>query len=140
MIKKAKGFTLAEVVIAMLVVMVAAPASRATAMTGRQAAGRTGRRVQAAQAARGVAEALKLYQPADITAAPGPGGPPNGWGLPGDLCGCAALRNGVHNLSAAVWAPDLAAQGGNISYTVTTKATALGPQPTAAFDVTWTEP
>lgn len=134
------GYTLVEVVIAMLLVLIASSAIMGTALTGRQSAGRTVRRAQAAQAVRRVAEALKVYRTANTAVAPGPGGAPNGWGLPGDACGCAAFQNGAHNLSSAVWAADLAAQGGKISYTVTTAATALGPQPTIAFNVTWTEP
>lgn len=134
------GNTLVEVVIAMLLILIASSAITGTVLTGRQSAGRTVRRAQAAQAVRRVAEALKVYQTADTAVATGPGGAPNGWGLPGDACGCAAFQSGLHSLDSAVWAPDLAAQGGGISYTVTTEDTALGPQPTVVFDVTWTEP
>lgn len=134
------GYTLVEVIIAMLLVLIMSSAIMGTALTGRQSTGRTVRRAQAAQAVRRVAEALKVYRTADTAAAAGPGGAPNGWGLPGDSCGCAAFQNGVHNLSPAVWTPELTAQGGAISYTVTTANTALGPQPTVAFNATWTEP
>lgn len=124
----------------MLLVLIASSAILGTVLTGRQSEGRTVRRSSAAQAVRRVAETLKVYQTADTAVARGPGNAPNGWGLPGDACGCVAFQNGVHNLDSAVWAPDLVPQGGAISYTVTTAATALGPQPTVAFDVTWTEP
>lgn len=129
-----------EVVIAMLLLLIASSAITATALTGRQSSGRTVRRAQAAQAVRRVAEALKVYQTADLTAAMGPGNPPNGWGLPGDDCGCAAFGTGIHNLNSALWAPDLAAQGGAVSYRVVRSNTALGPQPTVTFNVTWKEP
>ena len=124
----------------MLLVLIASSAIMGVVMTGRQSTGRTVRRAQAAQAVRRVAEALKVYRTADTAAATGPGNEPNGWGLPGDPCACAACASGVHNLDSSVWAPDLAAQGGAVSYTVTTVATELGPQPTVVFDVTWTEP
>lgn len=136
----AAGSSLVEVVVAMLLVLIASSAIMGVVLTGRQSTGRTVRRAQAAQAVRRVAEALKVYETADTTAATGPGNAPNGWGLPGDACGCAAFQNGLHSLDSAVWAPDLAAQGGAVAYTVTTAATALGPRPTVAFDVTWTEP
>lgn len=134
------GQMLVEVIIAMLLVLIASSAIMGVVLTGKQSSGRTVRRAQAAQAVRRVAEALKVYQTADPTAATGPGNAPNGWGLPGDACGCAAFRVGDHNLNSAVWAPDLAAQGGAISYRVVRRDTALGPQPTVIFDVTWTEP
>ena len=129
-----------EVVIAMLLVLIASSAIMGVVLTGRQSAGLTVRHAQAAQAVRRVAEALKVYQTADPTAATGPGNAPNGWGLPGDTCGCAAFDSGNHNLNSAVWAADLAAQGGAISYSVVSRDTALGPQPTVTFNVTWTEP
>lgn len=134
------GFTLVEVVVAMLLILIAFSMITGTVLTGRQSEGRTVRRAQAAQAVRRVAEALKVYRTADSAVATGPGGTPNGWGLPGDACTCAAFQDGLHSLDSSVWAPDLAAQGGSISYTVTTAATALGPQPTVVFGVTWTEP
>lgn len=134
------GHALVEVVIAMLLLLIASSAITGTVLTGRQSSGRTVRRAQAAQAVRRVTEALKIYQTADPTAATGPGNAPNGWGLPGDDCGCAAFSIGRHNLDSAVWAPDLAAQGGAISYRVRMRNTALGPQPSVTFNVTWAEP
>lgn len=134
------GAMLVEVVIAMLLVLIASSAIMAAALTGRQSEGRTRRGVQAAQAVRRVAETLKAYRTADTIVAAGPGVAPNGWGLPGDACKCAAFRDGVHDLNPAAWAPDLAAQGGRISYSVTTAATAVGPLPTVVFNVAWTEP
>ncbi|MFI5346550.1 MAG: prepilin-type N-terminal cleavage/methylation domain-containing protein [Elusimicrobiota bacterium] len=134
------GYTLVEVVIAMLLVLIAVSAIMGTVITGRQSAGRTVRRAQAAQAVRRVAEALKVYRTADTSAVPGPGVGANGWGMPGDACACGAFQTGSHDLSPAIWAPELAAQGGRVSYTVTAQDTALGPQPSVDFHVTWTEP
>jgi Tfp pilus assembly protein PilV len=137
-----RGQTIIEAVVAMLIVMVAAGSVMGVLVTGKESAGRTVRRAQAAQAVQTLAEALKAYQTADTAAAPGPGpaGTANGWGLPGDACGCAAFSAGPHALNPAVWAPNLAAQGGKISYTVAATATPLGPQPSVSFDVAWTEP
>lgn len=135
-----RGFTLIEVVVAMLLTLVMATGVLSALVTARMSVGRTQRRAAAAQAVRRLAETLKAYQTADTTLVPGPGGWPNGWGLPGDSCGCAAFQPGVHALNASVWAPDLATVGGNISYTVAETSTPLGPQPTTSFSVTWKEP
>lgn len=134
------GYSLIEVVVAVLIILIAGSAIMATALTGRTSAEVVARRAQATQAIRRVADALKIHQTASTTAAPGPGVAPNGWGLPGDVCGCAAFQDGVHALDPAIWAPGLAAQGGRVSYTVSSLATDLGPQPTVVFDVTWIQP
>ncbi|NNN05780.1 MAG: hypothetical protein HKL90_07750 [Elusimicrobia bacterium] len=124
----------------MLLLLVAASGVLSALVTDRQSVGRTQRRAAAAQVVRRVSQALKAYVTADTALVAGPGVAPNGWGLPGDACGCYALQAGAHPLSAAAWAPELAALGGAVSYTVTTTPTALGPQPTVAFSVTWQEP
>ncbi|MEQ1917910.1 MAG: hypothetical protein ABL955_01815, partial [Elusimicrobiota bacterium] len=98
------------------------------------------RRTQATQVMRRVSETLKMYRTASTTVLPGPGSAPNGWGLAGDACACPAFQNGLHILDPAVWAPELAAVGGTVSYTVTSLNTNLGPQPTVAFSVNWTQP
>jgi Tfp pilus assembly protein PilV len=131
---------LVEVIVAMMLVLVAVTAVMSVLTTSKQSVGRSQRRVSAAMAARRVTEALKVYDTADTTVVAGPGVAPNGWGLPGDSCNCAALRVGTHTLNPAVWAPDLASAGGTISYTVATTATALGLQPTVTLDVKWSEP
>lgn len=134
------GSSLIEVVIATLLALIAGSSIAAMALTGNQLKETSLRRTQATQVMRRVSESLKQYRTASTTVLSGPGGAPNGWGLPGDACGCAAFQNGRHVLDPAVWAPELAAYGGTVSYTVTTRNTNLGPQPTVDFSVNWTQP
>ncbi|MBI3554558.1 MAG: prepilin-type N-terminal cleavage/methylation domain-containing protein [Elusimicrobia bacterium] len=138
-----KGFTLAEVLIATLLVAIMAMGAFSVALTGRAASSKGPRRAAAALAVQRVSETLKGFVTADTALALGPGGAgPNGWGLPGDRCNCYALQAGPHELDPALWLPQLAAApySGTISYTVASAATPNGLRPTATFSVAWTEP
>ena len=134
------GSSLIEVIVAVLIALIAGSSIAAMALTGHQSKETSLRRTQATQVMRRLSETLKLYRTASTTVLPGPGSAPNGWGLAGDSCGCPAFQNGRHVLDPAVWAPELAAAGGAVSYTVTTRDTHLGPLPTVAFSVNWTQP
>lgn len=137
-----RGSTLIEVVISILIVAVVTMSVFSVALVGRQSKGRATRRAAAAFAQRRLLEELKNYITADIEAVPGPGAFPNGWGLPGDHCGCWALTAGTHRLDADVWLPQLAGRpyNGVISYLVTTEAVSVGDLPTVTASVAWDEP
>lgn len=136
------GNTLVEVVIAVLLIAVMTGPMLSVALSGRMNMGRSDRRLAAAAAVRGLAEALKAYVVADPTLAAGPGVGVNGWGLPGDNMNgtLAALDAGHHALSPAQWLASLQAFNGRISYDVAIRSTPSGPQPDVAFSVAWDEP
>ncbi|MBI3564819.1 MAG: hypothetical protein HY079_06455 [Elusimicrobia bacterium] len=135
-----RGTSLAEVVIAILIVAMMAVPIMSVALTGTLASGRGARRVAAASAVRRVSENLKAYVTADPAAATGPGEGLDGWTLPGDLSGARALAPGHHDLASARWAPELAAYRGAISYDVSLATTTAGPQPNVLFHVSWEDP
>ncbi|MBI4061969.1 MAG: type II secretion system protein [Elusimicrobia bacterium] len=144
-----KGYTLIEVVVAMLLIGLMSALCMPAFLTGRMADGRAARRAAAADAVHRAAEELKAYVTADIGAGTrGPGtncsGNANGWCLPGDASGSWALDHNVaHNLTGAPWAALLATWGGTLSYSVAvpdaTKSS-LVQQPTVTFNVAWSEP
>ncbi len=135
-----RGSSLAEVVIAILIVAMMAAPIMSVALTSTMASGRGSRRVAAASAVRRLSEHLKSYLTADAAVTAGPGQGPDGWNLPGDLSAMPALRAGHHELTPGLWAPELSAYQGRISYDVTLGSTTTGPQPNVVFNVTWTEP
>jgi len=138
-----KGFSLAEVLIATMVVGLMAMGAFSVALTGRTGSGKTARRTAAALDVQRVAENLKNFTTPDVLVAPGPGaGWPNGWALPGDLCYCYAFQTGLHRLDAAQWLPEFSGPpyNGSISYTVVNDPTPDGARPTVNFKVDWTEP
>lgn len=134
------GFTLVEVVVSVLLVAIMAASFLSIALTSRSDRGRLARRAAADAALRRAAETLNSYVTADRTLANGPGAGADGWRLPGDASGLRALDAGHHPLDAAAWAPGLSDAGGRIAYDVTVRGTPSGPQPTAVFTVTWSEP
>lgn len=94
------GFTLVEVVIAVLVSAMMVTAFFSVALTTRVNAGRTDHKQVATQEAKRVLELLRNY----VTDPEGVSGgwlalPGNGQ-LPGDQCGCYALQAGVHNVTS----------------------------------------
>lgn len=140
MVRTEKGYTLIEVIIAILLVAMMTPPIMSVALTSRMSTGRSDRRMAAAGAVRALSEQLKAYVTADMTLAAGPGSGVNGWILPGDQSGLTALQAGHHDLSAAQWLPALASFGGTISYDVTTRSTPSGPAADLTFNVAWNEP
>jgi hypothetical protein len=135
-----RGSSLVEVVVSILIAATVAMGVFSVALTGRQSRARVVSRESAAFAQRKLLSELQNYVTADLTSVAGPGGAPNGWGLPGDSCNCWALSPGVHNLDAAVWLPSLAGapHDGAMSYTVTTQSTAMGALPTVTASIQWT--
>lgn len=135
------GLTLVEVVIGMLLVALLIGAMMSIALTGKIGVKKSEKRAVAAMAGGRLLDQLKRYVTADPAASPGPspGHAPNGWGLPGDSCGCYALAAGRHELSADEWLPELAASGGTISYEVRVTATASGPAPTVSLKIDWND-
>ncbi len=138
--RRESGFTLVEVVIAILLLALIALPLMMALVTGRTASGRSARSVLATAAIHRVSEHLKAYVTADRSLARGPGVGADGWSLPGDRSGSWALAAGRHELDGATWAPDLAAYGGRLAYDVTVRQTPSGPVPTVTFDMTWDEP
>ena len=134
------GFTLVEVIVSVLLIAIMSTSFMSIALTSRSDRGRIARRAAADAAIRRVAETLNSYVTADRTLANGPGAGADGWRLPGDASGLRALDAGHHPLDAAAWAPALSEAGGEIAYDVTVRTTPSGPQPTATFSVTWSEP
>ena len=104
--------------------------------------GRAQRRLEAAAAVRRLSEHLKAYVTADRSVAAGPGSGLDGWSLPGDASGRAALQDGHHELSPDLWLSSLSPKpySGSISYDVTGRLTPLGTEPDVRFAVSWTEP
>jgi hypothetical protein len=130
-----RGATIVEVIMSVLLVASIAVVCATVSITGRANEYRLRKRVAAGLAAQRLLEELKGYVTADVDAAPGPGGPPNGWGLPGDLCGeCEALRPGRHRIDAGVWMPELAQSTGTLSYVVSLSS---ADQPTVELEVSW---
>jgi hypothetical protein len=140
--RHARGTTLVEVIISILLVAMMTVPIMSTVLSGAMASGRIQRRLDAAAAVRRVSENLKAYVTADRAVARGPGGGVDGWVLPGDLSGQPGLQAGHHTLSSDVWLPTLAPRPylGKISYDVTARMTPLGPEPDVSFAVAWTEP
>lgn len=136
------GYTLIEVVIASLLLMMMTIPIMTAAFSGRQLTAKTTHRQVVAAAVQQAAEELKAYVVADQTLAKGPGDGPTGWLLPGDQSGLTALAAGHHELSPSVYLPSLAAApyDGTLSYDVTVRATPQGPQPDVTFNAKWSEP
>lgn len=137
-----RGTTLVEVLISVLLIAIVAGATFSVGLVARQNAGKRFRKLAAARASQKVLEALKSYVVADTAIIPGPGAAPNGWGLPGDSCGCYALAGGRHELDPSLWLPELAAApyGGTIAYEVALRPSATGPIPDVRLDIDWSEP
>lgn len=135
-----RGSSLAEVVIAVLIVAMMAAPIMSVALTSTMSSGRSSRRVAAAESVRRVSEHLKSFVTADTTVAQGPGQGIDGWVFPGDDSTLYALHAGHHDLAPALWVPDLVPYQGRISYDVSLATTTTGPQPDVVFSVTWTEP
>jgi len=162
------GFTLVEVVIAMLVAAVVVTSVFSVSLTARKASAFSDRKIAANYAAKRLSDMLKNYVAADIST---PGNGPNGnWCLPGTVCtGCAAAPAGCALTSC--YALDMtsgctinatAATSGsttlipaaftaapyNMTMTYTVKdengSTGLGSlstaRPTVSITVNWTEP
>lgn len=135
-----RGSSLAEVMVAVLIVGLMTGPIMSVLMTGTMAAGRTGRRVAAAASVKRLAENLKSFVTADRSFVNGPGTGPDGWSLPGDASGLGALDEGHHRLLPSVWTPELEPFSGQISYDVFVDSTPAGPVPTVSFSVSWNEP
>lgn len=139
---RAAGFTLVEVVVASLLLLVITVPIMSAALGGRSLTARTNRRLAAAGAMRRVSEELKAYVVADASLAQGPGSGGDGWALPGDQSGLRALAAGHHELTPSVFLPSLAGAPYNavLAYDVAVRQTPQGPQPDVVFDASWSEP
>lgn len=139
-IRKRRGHTIIEVVVAMLLIAIMSALALPSFLTGQMSVGRSERRDAAADAVHRLSEELKSYVTADRTLVNGSGAGPDGWSLPGDRSGNWALAPGAHDLDPALWAGPLAAYRGALSYTVAVRATPSGPEPSVSFQVSWQEP
>ena len=138
--RNARGSSLVEVVISILLLALMATPIMSVALSGHMAAGRADRRIVAAAVVRRVSEHLKAYVTADRTVARGPGDGEDGWQFPGDKSKLAALDAGHHELDPLHWAPALTPFGGTVSYDVMVRLTSSGAQPDVSFNVAWKEP
>lgn len=131
--KQRKGYTLVEVVIAILLTSVMVSAAFTIALTGKQSGPRLDRRMLATQAANSVAQKLRNYITSDVNNAQIAG--PNG-GAPGaaswQIGGIYALsEGGPRALPAAYLPPEIASMpGAQITYTVNWRPSAAAcPMP-----------
>lgn len=122
----------------LLVAMMSAPIM-STVLTASMSSRKADRRISAAAAVRGVSEHLKAFVTADRSLVRGPGAGGDGWHLPGDQSGLAALEAGRHELDPVRWAPGLVSCRGQISYDVRVRQTRTGPEPTVTFSVSWSD-
>lgn len=118
--KSRPGYTLVEVVIAILLTAVMVSAVFSIALTSKEASPKLDRKMAATQAANAVAQKMRNYITSDVsnTLIAGPSG-----GLPGaaswQIGGLYALTAGVHNLPLSYLPPEIAGMSGaSISYEV----------------------
>lgn len=144
------GFTLVEVVIAVLVSAMMVTAFFSVALTSRMTAGRTDHKQAATQEAKKILELLRNY----VTDPAGYGGGwlalPGSGQLPGDTCGCYALQAGIHNVTSLLDSAFVAsvdpASPPTMVYTVTNPGSGTCPSTAVFLDgkcvkvvVTWQE-
>jgi prepilin-type N-terminal cleavage/methylation domain-containing protein len=139
-----KGFTIVEVVIAILLVGVMAMAF-GLAMTAKTAGVQVDCRTQASAAIRNVSDALKSYVTADatLTSPVGPGNNAascsNKWHLPGDTnVNCALTNSGTHVPPTSLLGVFATAPcNGTLTYTMTTLTPTGGDQQKVTFVASW---
>lgn len=142
------GYTLVEVVIAMLLTAIMVTSVFSVSLTAKQGGGKGGRKLLASQGAKQIANQLRNFVTGDtsVSLANPPGSAFGGWGLtgvggitdncPGGGTSCWALQNGTHTLTGVLPAAFEAAPfNARVSYYVTN----TNP-PSVTITTTWTEP
>jgi prepilin-type N-terminal cleavage/methylation domain-containing protein len=117
------GFTLVEVLVAMVILLIAIGGVYAALLTAVTGSGSNEQRYQANLASRELSETLKNYVTGSLADVPGAPGSP-AWHLPGDACtscpggaDCWALAACTHDATAQL-SPSLRAAGVRMSYAV----------------------
>jgi type II secretory pathway pseudopilin PulG len=142
------GYTLVEVVIAMLLTSVMVTSVFSVALTAKSGGGKGERSLMATQGAKQISNLLKNFVTGDTatTITYPPGVAANGWGLTGvngitDTCpdastNCWALAPGTHTLAGVFPAAfEAAPYSARVTYFV-----AGGSPPNVIVTATWTEP
>jgi prepilin-type N-terminal cleavage/methylation domain-containing protein len=146
------GYTLVEVVIAMLLVSIMVTSVFSVALTAKQGGGKGVRKLLAAQGAKQVSGVLKNFVTGDETTTmiAGPGGG-NGWAMsngvvtaacPGGGTNCYAMASGTHTLTGVLpaWF-EAAPYNARVRYFVNNSVTINGrPMPNVTITTDWTEP
>ena len=133
MYRSRQGFTLVEVIVAMMLLLIAISGVYAAMLTALTSFGSNEQRYQANIASRDLADTLKNYVTADLAPVPGAPGSP-AWHLPGDSCSgcpggatCWALAVCTHDATQQLH-PALQAAGVRMNYVVVdTPAPGGGP-------------
>jgi Tfp pilus assembly protein PilV len=108
--------TLAEVLVSTLLIAIAVATVAAIFVSGGQQDVRIERSTLASTQLQQLLEELENFTTADSSnAADGPGG---GWTLAGDTCGCWALQEGTHDVTARLPASLRNDAGARLTYTV----------------------
>jgi prepilin-type N-terminal cleavage/methylation domain-containing protein len=144
------GFTLVEVMVAMLMISFMATTVFNVALTVKTGSAKNERKLQALAGARQVASQLKNYVTGDpeSTAIPGPGMGTNSWSMDGNgiddlsCMNCYALTPGNHILTGVLSSEfEAPPYNARVSYTVTVIDTIKGrPVPAVSVTTTWTNP
>ncbi|MBI5208626.1 MAG: hypothetical protein HY927_01475 [Elusimicrobia bacterium] len=112
-----RGSSLAEVLIATVLLASAVSTVAAVILSGLQQGGLMGTREQVALLTQGLLGELENYVTADP--APSPEAPGGSWALPGDSCACWALEERTHDVTARLPSELRERFGARMSYTVT---------------------
>ena len=145
-----KGYTLVEVMVAMLLTSIMVTSVFSVALTVKTGGSKGERKIKAAAGARQIAAQLKNYVTGDptTTTIPGPGSGLNSWsmdsgGVDDTSCvNCYALTAGSHTLTGVLPASFEAAPfNARVIYFVSTTDTVNGrPVPSVSITTTWDEP
>ena len=128
------GYTLVEVLVAVMLIATVVTSVFSLVLTAKMGVKKTGRRAEAMFLSRQYMETLKSFVTADVTQP----GPFPGWVLPGDPCGCYALQNGIHVMTAALPTTFRSAPvNGQLTYNVTDVPCGASTCKSVTFNVSW---
>ncbi len=150
------GYTLVEVMVAMLLTSVMVTSVFSVALTVKTGGSKGERKIKASSGAKQIAAVLKNYVTGDplTLTIPGPGTGPNSWSMDGNVgngvgliddtscTDCYALTTGAHPLRNILPAEfEASPYFAQLTYTVTVTDTVNGrPVPSVTITTTWTEP
>ena len=150
-VKKKNGYTLVEVVVAMLLTSIMVTSVFSVALTTKTVTKKGSRKLIAVQTARQLTGMLKNYVTGDFTTAgldgPGPGTGPNSWSLDSlvgvndtSCVNCYALTTGLHTVTGILpkWFEDPPTNA-VLTYLVGTETVNGSPAPSVTVKVDWTD-